>query len=174
MGMSLMGNTSYSQNDKSMAKTCSGALKPGDPNPQNFEVINAQQIGKNLLVEIRYHDCKNYEGKKIILYLNTTLRELLSQDFIDPHFTDGDSVLSPFARLEPTDQGWEAGFMLAQQLAEGRNNKTVVASQNKDTWDEPESELTRAMNRSLERNQQNTKFPVALARMQTKALRENR
>ncbi len=43
-----------------------------------------------------------------------------------------------------------------------------------DTWDEPENELTRAMNRSLEKNSENTSLPISLARLQTRSIRDNK
>lgn len=84
----------------------------GNPNPDNFEIKRSEQIGEWLLLEIVYPDCKNYEGKKILLY-RSTLRELLQQKHIDPHFSDNPDFISPFARFEPTAGGWNAARNMA-------------------------------------------------------------
>jgi hypothetical protein len=58
-------------------------------------------------VEIRYPDCKNYEGKKIMVYEKTNITQLVSQRKIDPHFSNHPNFRSPVARFEPTPKGWD-------------------------------------------------------------------
>jgi len=91
-------------------------VKLPNPDPKNYEVIEAKQEGIYLLVKIRYPDCTNYEGMKILLYEDTTLPKLLRQKYIDPHFSQNDKFKSPIARFEPTDKGWDLGIMLMTQL----------------------------------------------------------
>lgn len=97
-----------------ISSTCYDAQPPtGNPNPSNYDVLESEQIGKCLIVKIRYPDCKNYEGVKILVYLGTTLFELRKQKHIDPHFTDDSKYISPVARFVPT----KAGMALAKKLA---------------------------------------------------------
>jgi len=89
-----------------------GCLKP-DPSPKNYRIIRHLQIGDYLLIQIRYLDCENYEGMKIMLF-KATLPQLSRQVTIDPHFTNMQNVISPIARFEPTQSGWEDGYFLAK------------------------------------------------------------
>ena len=41
---------------------------PGNPNPANYKIISTLKIGNILIAEIVYPDCKNYEGKKILVF----------------------------------------------------------------------------------------------------------
>jgi hypothetical protein len=88
-------------------------LRRGNPNPANFEIVKFGQINDNLVVQIRYPNCKNYEGNKILVYNNLTMPELLKQKTIDPHFSNNKKFHSPFARFEPTKAGWKQACKLA-------------------------------------------------------------
>lgn len=85
-----------------------------NPNPIRFELLHTKQIGKNLVVKIKYPDCTNFEGTKIILYKNRTVKEIQDSDFIDPHFSK--TGLMPFARFVPTDEGWEMACKMASLI----------------------------------------------------------
>lgn len=84
-----------------------------NPNPANYRIINDLQINNNLVVEILYPDCSNYEGRKILVFKGISLEKLLKQKLIDPHFSENKKYKSPFARFEPTKKGWEAALKLA-------------------------------------------------------------
>jgi hypothetical protein len=97
-----------------------------NPNPRNFVIRRSLQIGRNwLLVEVNYPDCTNYEGNKILLYRgidrDVTLTALIAQGSLDPHFSNNPDFFSPFARFEPTDDGWN----MAKELARWKVNGTV-------------------------------------------------
>lgn len=77
-----------------------------NPNPNNYEIIRFYEYNNNLLVEIKYLDCTNYEGRKILYYENCTLADLIKQKSIDPHFSENKKYHSPIARFEPTVNGW--------------------------------------------------------------------
>lgn len=87
---------------------------PGNPDPANYKIIETLTIGKMLIVEIQYPDCKNYEGKKILVYEGTTIFELKRQKYIDPHFSTNRQYHSPVARFEPTDKGWKMAESFAK------------------------------------------------------------
>ena len=81
------------------------------PNPKNFRIEKACSNGNYVMVMVHYPDCKNYEGRKILLFESVTLEQIVNLDFIDPHFCDG-SHISPVARFVPTDAGWKKGLKL--------------------------------------------------------------
>lgn len=85
-----------------------------NPDPNNYKIVRSEQHGKFLLIEINYPDCTNYEGNKILLYQNITIKKLLSQKLIDPHFSQNKNYKSPIARFEPTEKGWRIGETLAK------------------------------------------------------------
>lgn len=87
-----------------------------NPNPNNYTILDKVRIGKHLVIKIQYHDCTNYEGVKILLYRNTTLLSLVKQKAIDPHFSNNKKYKSPFARFEPTEEGWETAIETAYLL----------------------------------------------------------
>jgi hypothetical protein len=87
-----------------------------NPNPSRYRIIKHKALGGNLLVKIKYLDCTNYEGNKILLYKNTTLKQLKKQKYIDPHFSKSKKFRSPFARFEPTKSGWLAGLYMLGRI----------------------------------------------------------
>ncbi len=78
-----------------------------NPNPRNYKILQHETVGDYLIVEIKYPDCTNYEGNKILLYRGITLKQLKAQGSIDPHFCNNPNFCSPIARFEPTDRGWQ-------------------------------------------------------------------
>jgi len=97
-----------------------GSPEPREFNPvpdaKNFIIGGSVEYKGHLLVEIKYPDCINYEGNKILLYMNTTLKELKKQKYLDPHFSDKLGYLSPIARFVPTPYGWKLGERMLKQL----------------------------------------------------------
>lgn len=43
---------------------------PGNPNPDNYQLIKVQEDGEWLIVKIKYPDCTNFEGAKILIFKN--------------------------------------------------------------------------------------------------------
>lgn len=86
-----------------------------NPRPDNYSLIRCKTINGYLIIELKYHDCVNYEGRKIMVY-KCTLDDLLKQKLIDPHFCNNKKYLSPIARFEPTVDGWNNACKLAKIL----------------------------------------------------------
>jgi len=78
-----------------------------NPDPRDFEIEKYEHIGSYLVMIVRYPRCINYEGRKILVYENITIRDILDQGHLDPHFAENKNYYSPIARFEPTDRGWE-------------------------------------------------------------------
>lgn len=93
------------------------------PDAENFLIGHCLQYRGNLLVKIKYPNCTNYEGSKILLYRNMTANQLKEQKYIDPHFSDDPKYISPVARFEPTDFGWELGVNALKLLPEEKDQK---------------------------------------------------
>lgn len=87
-----------------------------NPNPKNYRIDYAEHIGAHLVVGVVYPDCTNYEGRKIMVFANLTLAQLMNQKWIDPHFCDNPAFHSPVARFEPTDRGRKLARATAYSL----------------------------------------------------------
>lgn len=81
------------------------APQPPLPDPNNYFIRTHEQIGMFLIVMVRYPNCTNYEGLKILVYRNVTLEQLQKQKHLDPHFSSNADFHSPIARFEPTARG---------------------------------------------------------------------
>ena len=111
---SMLGRSSWSSLDKNINLQPDFKALP-NPNPKNYTILRNRVIGRRLLLEIQYHDCTNYEGKKILIF-ECTLVDLIKQKLIDPHFCENKDYFSPIARFEPTEEGWENACLLAHNL----------------------------------------------------------
>ena len=99
-------------------KNCMLYSNPGidasAPDPKSFLIIEALQVGKHVVLNIKYPNCNNYEGNKILVFVNTTIEIIKSMKEIDPHFSK--DLMSPFARFAPTDLGKIAAVIFAKQI----------------------------------------------------------
>jgi hypothetical protein len=79
-----------------------------NPDPKNYKIIKAEEFNGALVLWIIYPNCTNYEGKKILVFeQGVTLLDIVNQKLIDPHFSSNKTYISPIARFEPTDRGWD-------------------------------------------------------------------
>ena len=84
------------------------------PDPSNYVIVKHKEINNHLVLKVKYPDCTNYEGEKILVFKNCTLEKLQEQEHIDPHFSESKRFYSPFARLEPTESGWNIACGIAR------------------------------------------------------------
>lgn len=94
----------------------------GNPDPDNYQIVKAEEHGKWLIVQIRYPDCTNFEGNKILVFKDTTLIQLVNQKVIDPHFFNDKKFKSPVARFVPTEEGWDMARVLVGAMNEKTSN----------------------------------------------------
>lgn len=93
-------------------------IQPLNPDPENWVIMERCESEEFLLIRIKYPNCTNYEGYKILLYKNCTIEELVQQRKIDPHFSENKNFKSPIARFVPTEEGWKMGLELIEVLKE--------------------------------------------------------
>jgi hypothetical protein len=89
----------------SRCKNSPYAVENSNPNPTNFIILHEQRIGKYLILHVKYPDCKNFEGQKLMVYKGfKTSEELIKYNLfkLDPHFCN--SKGSPIARFAPTTE----------------------------------------------------------------------
>ena len=85
--------------------------RPGNPNPTNFKIEKLGEVGDWVYTEVRYPDCTNFEGLKVLVFYKVPAEDIMRAKEIDPHFCDNTHI-KPIARFEPT----EFGKMLAWQM----------------------------------------------------------
>lgn len=96
-------------------KSTSQQTDPRNPDPHNYKIMESVSVNNFLIVKIKYPNCTNYEGKKILVYRNCTLHDLTTQSGgIDPHFCNKGYPISPIARFEPTEEGYRMALSFAR------------------------------------------------------------
>lgn len=88
-----------------------------NPDPKNFVIEQHYECGNYVVLLVKYPDCTNYEGKKILLYQDVDLKNLKKQKSLDPHFSENKKFHSPIARFQPTEEGWNLACGVAFWLS---------------------------------------------------------
>ncbi len=87
---------------RSLSEAKSAKQGDGNPNPLRFTVERSEKVGQFYVSVVKYPDCTNYEGKKILV----TRKAVDSRAPLDPHFSgDSDINCGLVARFEPTPEG---------------------------------------------------------------------
>lgn len=88
----------------------------GNPNPINFKILKYEKVGKFIVVLIRYPECFNYEGLKILVFENVSTHTIKNLTSIDPHFCNSDTHPSPIARFVPNSKGWRYAISFCKSI----------------------------------------------------------
>lgn len=86
MGISFLGRNSDAKYPRAYNEVPAD-IPPGNPDPANYKIIETLTFGNILIVEIQYPDCRNYEGRKILVFEGVSAQALRRQKLIDPHFS---------------------------------------------------------------------------------------
>lgn len=84
-----------------------------NPNPSRWKLLDMNQYEAGYVLKVKYHDCTNFEGVKIMVYRGKVSTTLV-QHPLDPHFTELPN--SPIARFRPDATGWTMANILAASL----------------------------------------------------------
>ena len=92
------------------------------PDAENFDILDAEDVGTFLVIKAQYPSCSTcwFEGTKIMVFANTTLKDALRWKVLDPHFSDPSlksdlrTAPPPVARFEPTEDGWQDALAYAR------------------------------------------------------------
>jgi hypothetical protein len=126
MGLGACGSHSSSVFDKAYNRnvTVNNNItiknKIPNPDPKNYRILLSEKIEDYLIVKIKYPDCTNYEGIKILIFKDIEIKDLIGQGIIDPHFSDNEEFYSPVARFVPTDEGMKMARKFCRAMMEGR------------------------------------------------------
>ena len=85
-----------------------------NPDPRRFQIEREERIGSCTIALVRYPNCTNFEGRKILVYWQ--VGSLLNATVLDPHFCDEVGCISPcpIARFVPTPLGWSMARAFAE------------------------------------------------------------
>lgn len=100
MGMSVNSKSCYT-NSRQPAP---------NPSPDRWELLVEYVGAKGYALKVRYTDCTNYEGEKIMVYEGLCL----PRKTLDPHFQPGAD--SPVARFRPDATGWRRAKAMVDSL----------------------------------------------------------
>lgn len=84
-----------------------------NPVPTHFKVLQVSQIGRYVIAKIKYPECINYEGLKIIVFDNDSIKQIKKRKEIDPHFFKDSNII---ARFKPDNIGWKNAILLTTEL----------------------------------------------------------
>ncbi|MFA6049949.1 MAG: hypothetical protein WC761_02010 [Candidatus Paceibacterota bacterium] len=99
-------------------------FETGQPRPDKYEIIDYEVFGPYLVLNIKYPNCTNFSGLKILV-VKATVKELVLAKHIDPHFSEdkkagsrlpSNRLSSPIARFPPTDEGRKMAVRFASML----------------------------------------------------------
>lgn len=99
-----------------MPCSCKKPTKDINPHPDNYEIVRYKEICENLAIEIRYPNCTNFEGRKVLVFKGVGIKRLLQQKLIDPHFSKNKKYVHPYARFIPTKDGWKSALKLCENI----------------------------------------------------------
>lgn len=108
---------------KNTFKELQGGPLP-NPNPKNYKILDHISIGEYIILKIKYLDCVNFEGKKILVYRNVSIEKIKNQKLIDPHFSQNTKFISPIARFLPTNEGWDMAVLFCKSLLSSGDKET--------------------------------------------------
>lgn len=91
-------------------KSCYTNTQVYAPSPDEFSMLDRKDFKNGYVLMLKYDNCNNYEGKKILVYKG----QYKFSDIRDPHFCKEDE--SPFARFKPTKEGWKEACKLAKSF----------------------------------------------------------
>ena len=88
-----------------------------NPDPNNYTILRHHKVSNFLIAEIKYHDCINYAGKKILVFKDASIKDIFLQKEIDPHFLEKTDKFYPIARFVPTEEGWNYALKFAESIS---------------------------------------------------------
>lgn len=87
------------------------------PKPEEFQVQRVEVVGPHMVLQVLYPSCARcaYEGRKVLVFLNTSTLAGMRWRKMDPHFADPkksarrgpDEAPAPAARFPASEEGWQ-------------------------------------------------------------------
>ena len=122
------GCSSYDTPDKALAAVEKFGAKVREtygiddtPDSKKFDVLDAAEVGRYLVMKVQYPNCSacEYEGIKVMVFEDRKVLDVVRWREIDPHFRKADpkaaqtKAPSPIARFPGTSEGWREALSWA-------------------------------------------------------------
>ena len=79
-------------------------------------IIRTEQINNNLVALIQFDGVQAFDGCKILIYKDCDISKLNGYHDINPNFDDNVTRLSPIAKFEPSEDGWNLACSTAYTI----------------------------------------------------------
>lgn len=99
------------------------------PDEEKYGLLSITEIGKFVIVEVKYYGCINYDGRKLLVYKGITKDTIKNATKLNPHFLEQEGIF-PFARFEPTTAGEVAAVSLVILLNNMAASETEKSLEN--------------------------------------------
>ncbi len=92
------------------------------PDAERYTIEDIEEVGSFLVVKVSYPNCRScaYEGVKVMVFENRTVKDAIKWKRIDPHFRKPSpspiktEAPTPVARFPASDQGWRDAMEYAR------------------------------------------------------------
>jgi hypothetical protein len=94
-------------------------LRARTPDPDQYQIVEIEAVGKHLVVMVRYPSCANcaYDQNKVMVFPDITIRRACFWTRIDPQFDESarssTHAPSPMARFPGSQSGWDDAIAYA-------------------------------------------------------------
>lgn len=106
-------------------------LTPPTPDAKNYEIEDVEQVGNHLVAKVKYPNCAKcaFEGVKVMVFFDTTIKDAIRWRVIDPHFRAARAASlpkmpsyapAPAARFPGSPEGWKDALAWAAFRQETR------------------------------------------------------
>ncbi len=85
--------------------------KKKQPKKIRPEVLAVAERGKCIVLKIKYHNCTNFEGVKILVLKMPLIEYFNLPEWVDPHFTEESKLI---ARFHPNE--WDMALRFAETM----------------------------------------------------------
>lgn len=96
-------------------------LQARTPDPDTFSIEDVEVVGNHLVLKVKYPSCTKcaFDQCKVMVLLDTSIKNALKWKRIDPHFSDKKSLAnhapSPAARFPASPEGWQDALDYAKR-----------------------------------------------------------
>lgn len=108
--------------------------RPTTPDSKNFHIEEVEEVHAtelmrtvppvHLVIKVSYPNCAKcaFEGNKVLVFLNTKLKDAIKWKVLDPHFRDPTKMVkkgeapSPDARFPASETGWKNALAFARMV----------------------------------------------------------
>ena len=122
MGMPTLGSANRASERVGSVCNCSKeslkntAPSDLDPRADNFRIIAVEEFANYLVAIVNYPNCTPYNGNKVLIYEDVSIKDITAWKLVDPHFLENKNFTSPIARFPYSAKGIKRAVEFALML----------------------------------------------------------